>query len=70
MRLVLLVLAIATAAPPAVPASSSGATDCKKVKAACIDECSKKALPSKDHGVKFFRCLNACMEQHGCLGKA
>lgn len=70
MRPLLLLIALCTAPPPLPETAPAGTVDCKKVKTQCIDECTKKALPTKDHGFRFFRCLNACMEQHGCLGKA
>lgn len=44
--------------------------DCKKHKDYCIDKCSKETLPTKDYGTSFYRCLNDCMDDAGCLGKA
>lgn len=39
--------------------------DCKKIKEMCIRDC-ESVLPTPDFGVKFQRCLNECLERHGC----
>ena len=41
--------------------------DCKKIKDYFIDICSGIALPTKDFGWKFQRCVNGCLEEYGCL---
>ncbi|WP_281328795.1 hypothetical protein [Polyangium sp. 6x1] len=45
--------------PPAQP-------DCKKVKDACITDCSRSSLPTGDYGFKFWNCVNRCMKAAGC----
>lgn len=46
--------------------------DCKAHKNYCIDKCSKEKLPTPpaDYGAAFYRCVNQCMDEAGCLGKA
>jgi hypothetical protein len=39
---------------------------CKKVAESCRETCSKTSLPSGNYGFKFWNCINACMEEHGC----
>jgi hypothetical protein len=40
---------------------TSGAwSDTAMTKAQCLDVCSKLALPTKDFGVAFQRCMNQC----------
>lgn len=53
----------------AVPTSTTTTADidCKKVKQDCIEKCSDTALPTPDFGVKFRRCMRACMEAKGCV---
>ncbi|MBB5944496.1 RHS repeat-associated core domain-containing protein, partial [Xanthomonas sp. 3307] len=46
----------------------NGEDYCREVKAQCLDTCSETALPSRDDGFKFFRCVNKCMADHGCEG--
>jgi RHS repeat-associated protein len=45
--------------PPAEP-------DCREIAAMCRAGCSETALPSGDHGFRFWNCVNRCMEQNGC----
>lgn len=42
---------------------------CRRIKNLCIAECSDTALPTSDFGASFFKCVNACLERYGCLGK-
>lgn len=51
----------------AVPTATSVHVDCKKVKQDCIETCSETSLPTPDFGVKFRRCMRACMAAKGCL---
>ena len=39
---------------------------CRKVKNECIEDCSDEAMPTGDHGFKFWNCVNSCMERRGC----
>lgn len=40
--------------------------NCAQVKADCRATCSMTHLPTNDHGVAFWNCLNACVAAHGC----
>jgi RHS repeat-associated protein len=42
---------------------------CRKIKDKCIAECNS-TLPTGDNGFRFWNCLNSCMKEFGCLGKA
>ncbi len=58
---------IATAVPttkttPAPPAN----VDCRAEKKKCLDRCSDTALPSGNHGFRFWNCVNHCMTAAGC----
>jgi hypothetical protein len=55
-----------TAVPTAVTVDDERAR-CKKVKQGCLDKCSNEALPTKDFGATFYRCMRACMEAQGCV---
>jgi len=59
----------ATAAPTAttMPTAATVNIDCKKVKQDCIETCSETSLPTPDFGVKFRRCMRACMAAKGCV---
>jgi RHS repeat-associated protein len=51
-----------------IPAPPSPPQDpCDEIRNICIAECSESSLPTSDYGMTYFRCLNACMERHGCL---
>jgi len=39
---------------------------CQEVQNECIKECSDTALPTRDYGASYFKCLRKCMERHGC----
>lgn len=40
---------------------------CQKQEETCFERCSESALPTPDHGFKFFNCMNRCMAEVGCL---
>lgn len=46
--------------------TTSGDTDCKEEKEKCHDRCTDTALPTGNHGWKFWICVNGCMEAAGC----
>lgn len=56
----------ATTMPTAVPVDDEKER-CKKVKEECLDTCSDTALPTRDFGAAFYRCMRACMEAKGCV---
>ena len=39
---------------------------CKQVKQDCIERCSDTALPTGDHGFRFWNCVNKCMAESNC----
>jgi len=39
---------------------------CQKVREKCIEDCSKKTLPTRNDGWNFFNCVATCMENNGC----
>jgi len=39
---------------------------CAKVRTKCTAQCADKTFPTKDYGVSFRRCLNACLLDNGC----
>jgi hypothetical protein len=55
---------IVTAAPTTTVTDD---IDCKKVKEDCIERCSDIALPTRNFGARFHRCMRACMEAKGCV---
>jgi hypothetical protein len=40
--------------------------DCKKVKNECIDKCYKTALPTRDFGNTYSKCMRECLEASNC----
>lgn len=40
---------------------------CAQVKADCISSCSDTALPTRDFGIGFWSCVNACLAKEGCI---
>lgn len=42
------------------------AKNCAQIRASCRASCSETALPTRDFGMTFFRCVNACVMKNGC----
>ena len=42
---------------------------CQIVKKFCIIEATD-TLQTSDYGASFYKVMNACMDRHGCLGRA
>lgn len=54
--------------PPIVIPPVGGPDWCRWVKNECLKECTEMALPTKDFGITFQRCVNQCMFDNDCGG--